>query len=331
MLPKIKYHLLLATALSFAAINTVEVKQFTPQHSQKFTLDNAAHARKSGGRSGGGSFQKPSSPPSSSGSRNTSPSRNNSGGSSTIIVPSNHDSSVNSYSTVEGFGLVILLLFLGIFSLIAFAMLFSLFSSRGKGSGTVTAAQRERDNDIVTISKLQVALIAPAGDIQTELSEISRNADTDSNEGLAQLLQESALTLLRHEEYWTHAASSSEVCNIAEAETQFNKLQFQERSKFSQETLVNVGGNLQTRAIAEPDADNFGLYIVVTLLLGSADDRPLFNTVRSYDEVKTALETTASLRSDYLMTFYLLWTPQQKPAALTYDEMLTEYTDMVQL
>ncbi|MFP4297157.1 MAG: hypothetical protein ACLFT0_04805 [Spirulinaceae cyanobacterium] len=180
MLPKIKYHLLLATALSFAVINTVEVKQFTPQHSQWLTLDSEAHARKSGGRSGGGSFKKRSSPP--SGSRNTSPSRNNSpsrntspsnndsyrrrnnsGGSSTIVVPGNRGSNygTSSYNGNPWVNLALVLFLLSLLAILLFTFVYKLLKMSGGSSGAVAAAARERDNDIVTSvrDKLQVLAI----------------------------------------------------------------------------------------------------------------------------------------------------------------------------
>jgi uncharacterized membrane protein len=70
---------------------------------------------------------------------------------------------------------------------------------------------------------------------------------------------------------------------------------------------------------------------VVTLLVGTADDQPLFKEVRSPEALKEALETVASVPSDYLMKFELLWSPQVEEDSLTYDELLTEYTDMVQI
>lgn len=48
-------------------------------------------------------------------------------------------------------------------------------------------------------------------------------------------------------------------------------------------------------------------------------------------ELKVALEKLASVSSDYLMKFELLWSPQQEDDSLTYEELLTEYTNMLQL
>ncbi len=37
------------------------------------------------------------------------------------------------------------------------------------------------------------------------------------------------------------------------------------------------------------------------------------------------------MRSDYLMMFELIWSPQVETDSLTYDELLTEYTNMAQI
>jgi uncharacterized membrane protein len=70
---------------------------------------------------------------------------------------------------------------------------------------------------------------------------------------------------------------------------------------------------------------------VVTLLVGTAHDKPLFNQIRTTEELTEILEKLASLSSDHLMVFELLWSPQDARDSLTYDELLTEYTEMVQI
>ncbi len=65
--------------------------------------------------------------------------------------------------------------------------------------------------------------------------------------------------------------------------------------------------------------------------MGTADDNPLFKEIHTREELQAALQKVASIRSDYLMVFELLWSPQSETDSLTYDELLTEYTDMIQL
>ncbi len=195
-----------------------------------------------------------------------------------------------------------------------------------------SVANKERDNDIVTVSKLQVALLAYTQGLQSTLSELTRNIDPETSDGLLELLQESALILLKNADNWSHVLASSQSLKIDRAETLFNQISIQERSKFTRETLTNIKGKVKEK---QPDISyvkqELCSYIVVTLLVGTADDNPLFKEVRSVESLKDALEKVASVRSDYLMKVELLWSPQEEGNSLSYDELLTEYTNMIQI
>ncbi|MBD1838593.1 tRNA (guanosine(37)-N1)-methyltransferase TrmD [Coleofasciculus sp. FACHB-64] len=195
-----------------------------------------------------------------------------------------------------------------------------------------TMNQNELENDIVTISQLQIALTAQAGTIQSKLSELSLTANTQTQEGLMQLLQASVQALLENSECWTHVLGSSQtVSSREEAETVFNKLSLQERSKFTAETLSNVDGKVtQQQVELDPDGEQ-PAYIVVTLLIGTADDQPLFENLNSAHTVKLALEKVTAISLDYLMVFELLWSPQVETDALTQEELLSEYRDLVEI
>ena len=245
------------------------------------------------------------------------------------ITPNSRSYNRNYRSNSGGsiFPMFLLVGFLGVLALIIVA---SMLNSKKSGAVAGAGANRERDNDIVTVSKLQVALFAHTQGIQSELSQLSLTIDTNTEEGLLELLQESALILLRNSENWSHVLASSESIHIDKAEQAFNKLSLEERSKFNAETLTNVNGSVKQREAVIPD-NEIADYIVVTLLAGTADDKPLFGKINSTEELTEALQKLASLRSDYLMTFELLWSPQSEDDSLTYDELLTEYTNMVQV
>ncbi|MBW4638692.1 MAG: DUF1517 domain-containing protein [Gloeocapsa sp. UFS-A4-WI-NPMV-4B04] len=166
-------------------------------------------------------------------------------------------------------------------------------------------------------------MLATARTIQTQLSEYSLHTDTETPAGLAQLLQEAALALLRTEENWTHVSASSKTVRSREqAQAIFNQLSIQERTKFSAETLTNVNGIRRIQDNFKQDNEP-GSYIVVTLLVGTENDRPLFGNVYSTHELKQALERIAATPPEYLTVFELLWTPQSQTESLTSDELLT--------
>lgn len=355
MLKTINIKFLLATALSFAALNTIELPKPISHLGEEFNLSQQALARSSGGRGGGGSFSRPSggSRPSGSGSGSGGGGysrrdydsdyygRRGSGygygGPNVVIVPGGGGYYGGGYYG-GGASIFPMLLILGFFGLMAFLLMANrLQSSRGYGydnsySGMPTGASHERDNDIVTVSKLQVALLSTAKGVQTQLASLIESVDTSTSQGLLELTQESALLLLRNSEYWSHVLASSDSMRIQQAEASFNQLSLRERSKFSAETLTNVGGTLRRKDFKVPGlAEDPGAYIVVTLLVGTAGDKPLFKDVRSAPALKDALERVAAVPADYLMKVEVLWSPQVEADSLTYDELLTEYTDMVQI
>lgn len=189
----------------------------------------------------------------------------------------------------------------------------------------------ELENDIVTVSKLQVALSSSAPSVQSELSKLTLEADTATTQGLKKLLEDAVVTLLRNTESWTHVFGSSEtISNREAAETVFNRLSIEERSKFSAETLTNVDGKIRQRELIKPEKNDDGAaYIVVTLLVGTADDRPLFASIDTSEEMQEMLKQVAAMQLDYLMVFELLWSPQVDTDTLTEAELAAEYGGLV--
>ena len=346
-----------AIAVGTLLASTITLHPSTDITNSRLTFDAEASARSSGGRSGGGSFRSspsPSSGSSSSPSRSTGSDRSpsyqrNYGGGGTVIVPvpggpsiyndpyrndgyRSGDYNNGQASTDDSWlGCIVGLIFLGVSAAVIFGLVFLVVKAMRGSDGA--SGTDELDNDIVTVSKIQVALLAVARDIQSELTDLSLEVDTDTPEGLLQLVQEASLALLRMPENWSHVlADSQTVKSREEAEALFQKSSIAERSKFSVETLTNVGGRVNKRDGFKPNPDEDpAAYIVVTLLVGTAHDRRLFEQVRTEAELTSALEQLASLPSDYLMAFELLWSPQESSDSLTYDELLTEYTEMVQL
>jgi uncharacterized membrane protein len=326
---KNKFSLLCATIAGYTLFNSLSVPKIS-DIPEALQFNPAAYAARSGGRSRGGSFNR-------SPARSNSPSRNqgsdpggNPGG-GTVFVPGGGYYGGGYYggggSSVGGFVLLIIALML--LGGTGFVIWMLLQANKGKKKGI---AGGELENDIVTVSKIQVALLAEGRAIQSQLAEIVQNADTETPEGLQQEVQEAVLALLRMPENWSHVLASSEtVKSREEAERLFNQRSMAERGKYSTETLTNVGGKLAQKEYTIDPEKEPASYIVVTLLLGTADDQPLFKEIRSTEALKEALEKLASVNTEYLMVFELIWTPQADGDSLTYDEMLMEYPDMLQI
>ncbi|MEO0768057.1 MAG: DUF1517 domain-containing protein [Cyanobacteria bacterium J06649_4] len=191
--------------------------------------------------------------------------------------------------------------------------------------------QTEASNDIVTVTQVQVALLASARHVQERFNEISTEYDWGTPNGLDMALKETVLTLLRSPEAWTHVSSSSKTILTRErAKQHFDRLSMEERRKFEMESLVNVGGKVRKREIVTKE-EGPAEYIVATLIVGSADDRPLFETIHTAEELSNALEQLGSIAPNYLMVYEMLWSPQDFSDSLTYEEMLLHYPHMLQI
>ena len=308
---QIKPQLFWTTAIAFLLINTAEIRLPGSQEFTGLNIQQAAYARRSGGRSGGGSFSRPSRSSGSSGSPSRSNNnRDSSGGSyynNTPVYGGGYRSGgVYIYS---GWGWFFPSLFSLIVLLVVLAIILNAFQKNAATTANYsgndelpTTGNKELDNNIVTISKIQVGLLAQARAIQTQLSELSLSVDTNTPAGLSQLLQESVLGLLRNPENWTHvSAISKTVKTREEAQTIFNQFSIAERSKFSSESITNVDGKVrQNQVNSNPEAEP-GSYIVVTLLIGTENDRPMFGDVYSSNDLKQALEKIAATQKHLLL------------------------------
>jgi uncharacterized membrane protein len=291
-----------------------------------FSHGSDALAARSGGRIGGGSFRMPS-------SRSYTPrtSMPSSGG---YYAPYGGGFGFPFLLPLWGFGGG----FGGLFGiLIFFAMANFLVQTFRRVTSGETEEVSYNSNPSVSVTRLQVGLLAQARDLQTELNHIAETADTNTPAGRSEILQEASLALLRHPEYWVYAGSGTQQAKLNAAESQFNRLSLAERSKFSEETLSNV--NNQLKAVLSKEAlsgeDNPtrlisqgpGEYIIVTLLAATLGkcQIPAINTA---DDLRQALRQIGSLPSEQLLAIEVLWTPQAPGDTLTSDDLFAEYPDL---
>lgn len=287
-----------------------------------------------GGRMGGGSFRAPTPSRSFSAPRSYAPGGGYGGG----YYPGG--------GFGGGFGFPFLLPVFGggagiggLFSILIFLAVanFLVQSFRRARGGDAIEADSYTGSSTISVAKLQVGLLAGARELQADLNRIAQKADTSSTTGLAEVLQETSLALLRHPEYWIYGGSSVQQSRLEAAEVQFNRLALTERSKFSGETLSNVNNQLKqaptagqltaAKGGALAEAQGPGEYIVVTLLVGSQGNLQL-PKVNSSAEMRQALQQLGGVSSDRLLALEVLWTPQAEGDVLTSEDLLVGYPDL---
>lgn len=291
-------------------------------------MDSALAAR-AGGRIGGGSFRAPSrsyvQP-----RRSTAPRGGYGGG----FYPG-------------GFGFPFMMPFFGfgggfggLFSILIFIAIanFVVQSVRNiGGEGAVADGAPSSPNPKISVAKLQIGLLANAKSLQTDFNRMAQTADTGSSAGLAQVLQEATLSLLRHPEYWIYGNASSTQIRLNSAETEFNRMALIERSKFSGETVSNVNSQIKQADRASlsgagelVEADEPGEYIVATVLVASTSKLNM-PTISSDQDLRRAISQIGSVGSEDMVAVEILWSPQAEGVTMSSDELVAEYPDLKRL
>ncbi|GJY12605.1 myelin-associated oligodendrocyte basic protein [Tanacetum coccineum] len=223
-----------------------------------------------------------------------------------------------------------------------------------------------------SVFKLQVGLLGTARSLQKDLNEMLSQLILYIR-WLQAYIESNNCILLQHPDYYTSGYSCFESLgtsnlrqvengsSVKEAEKQFQKLSFDERSKFDEETLVNLNNVIKQSATSQ----KFNEYTAVDM--GSKfDEEPLFNVenvrkrnatsqmfqgvscneyivvtiivaayglhklppVKSNAELKEALQTLASVPSSKIMAAVVLWTPQKKDDTFSVQELLKTSSDI---
>ncbi len=116
------------------------------------------------------------------------------------------------------------------------------------------------------VYKLQIGLGRSARGIQQRLEQFATNGDTESEAGLAALLQQSALELLRQKDSIRYAgAEANGPMSMTNAETKMNGLALAERSRFSVERVRSADGRVNRASDAAVEGREALELVLVTI------------------------------------------------------------------
>ncbi|CAI8597115.1 unnamed protein product [Vicia faba] len=211
-------------------------------------------------------------------------------------------------------------------------------------------SNKDANGNTISVFKLQVGMSGEAGcSIQRDLTRIAQAANTSSREGVSYLLKDTIQTLDQHHGYFTAGYSSVEHKQSKEdGEKCYNQLSNEERSKFDEETLVNVNNNNMTirrsrsydeyamldseetekfekeKLLSGPD----NKYIVVTVLVAAKGAHKLPNINRAEDLKEVLQKLKSLISSKYLFAGEVLWTPQEEDDTLSDRQLLKDYPQL---
>ncbi|MEB3208534.1 MAG: DUF1517 domain-containing protein [Synechococcus sp.] len=188
-----------------------------------------------------------------------------------------------------------------------------------------------RPDGPVTISQLQVGLLASARDLQRDLRRLAGSADTGRAAGLQALLQETTLAMLRHPDLWVYANAEVGQVPFASAEATFNRLSMGERSKLQREVTSNVSGQrFNDSSVVSGESDASSDFIAITLLVASRN-RLNIKGAGSADQLRDALQQLGAVGADDLIAIEVIWQPEGAGEVLSTEELLTAYPQLQHL
>jgi uncharacterized membrane protein len=207
-------------------------------------------------------------------------------------------------------------------------LFFVWMSRQGQSSGRIGAPARPSEVNLV---RLEIGLLATAKDVPTSLHQLVAAVDTSTDVGLSQLLQQSALLLMRNRQYWHAASYSFRRVPYDGAESAFNALTMEARSKLSYETITNVGGvhNVDTshQLPAPANALPPGDYIVVVLIVATSAPIRL-RAATEAAELADQLADVASSAGSNLHGVEVIWQPDSTTDSLSRDDVVTMYPEL---
>ena len=119
---------------------------------------------------------------------------------------------------------------------------------------------------------------------------------------------------------------------FASAESTFNRLSMQERSKLQCELTANVAGRRYSEpsAVAAGTSSGASDYIAITLIVASRRGLPLKGT-GSAEALRDSLQQLGALGANDLLALEVIWQPEGAGEVLSSEELITAYPDLQHL
>ncbi|RMH57710.1 MAG: DUF1517 domain-containing protein [Deinococcus-Thermus bacterium] len=199
--------------------------------------------------------------------------------------------------------------------LIGGIVLLSLYMVRGLRKAGAGEGEAE-----ATVARLRLAsLYSPS--LQQQLRNLAEEADTESLRGLADLVDNAAVLLLREAPGWRFGQYEVWQGSLEEAEGRFDAWMSETRAEFV-ETFRHFEGQKRRQTDYQARAEPDGRYLLVTLLLAVRGGLPPVPTPLRQEGVRAALLGLTTSSPANTLASYLAWTPEAPGEALTEEELL---------
>jgi uncharacterized membrane protein len=237
------------------------------------------------------------------------------------------------YGLGGGFGLVAPLLGLLVAGLVISSVARAVRANRGVGPGG--GAWDDDGGQVMAMPgraylyKLQLALGRSARGIQERLADFATQGDTSTEAGLATLLQQTALEILREKDAVRYASAEARgPLSLTNAETAMNGVALAERSRFAVERVRGADGRVSRSSVAAEEGREVLELVVVTLVVATRVPLEKFGTLSSEEELGALLAELGGVSPDGILGLEVIWTPADPDDSMTEMDVMTTYPEL---
>jgi uncharacterized membrane protein len=179
------------------------------------------------------------------------------------------------------------------------------------------------------VYKLQIGLGRSGRGIQQRLEEFAATGDTGTEAGLASLLQQSALELLRQKDSVRYAgADAGGPMSLTNAETQMNGMALAERSRFTVERVRAAEGRVNRSQEAAEEGREVLELVLVTLIVATRSPLSAFKAISSHEDLEALLSELGGVAPGGLLGLEVVWTPADPNDSMTETDLMTTYPEL---
>ncbi len=186
-----------------------------------------------------------------------------------------------------------------------------------------------RSTDRCFVYKIQVGLGRSGRGIQRRLEQFASMADTSSEAGLAEVLRQTALELMREKESIRYAlAEAGGPYSFTNGEAKMTGAATAERSRFEIERIRGSDGQVRRSDAAQTVGGEALEFIVVTILLATRVPSDRIRKVEDRQGLDAILSELGGVPGDALLGLEVIWTPADPEDSLTETDLMTTYPEM---
>jgi uncharacterized membrane protein len=222
-----------------------------------------------------------------------------------------------------------------VFAVAGFAVMSVVRAVRRGGGGTPMWSSGgsydgpQVEPDRAYLYRLQLALGRSGRGVQERLAAFAEQGDTGSEAGLAALLQQSALELLREQDAVKYVGADGRgPMSFTNAETTMNSLALAERARFQVERVRAGDGRVNKSTLAAEEGKEALELVVVTLVVATRTPLSAFKEVGSPEELQALLSELGGVSPDGLLGLEVIWTPADPNDSMTETDVMTTYPEL---